>query len=291
VDVRATLSVHQRGRYDPTHQIADDGSVWRACRTPDGPATVRVASTGSGAVEAAAWGSGAAWVLDRLPDWLGADDRPEDLVPRHRLVAEVARRHPGLRIGRTGLVMEALVPAVLEQKVTGMEAWRGWRALVRAHGEPAPGPAPDGMRVMPSPDVLKMVPSWSWHQAGIGPERSRTVVHAARVARRLEETAAMPPEEAMARLRAVPGIGPWTAAEVVQRSHGDPDAVSLGDYSLPRIVAYALAGERTADDARMLELLEPYRGQRYRACLLLLRSGRLPPRRAPRQPVRDFRRM
>lgn len=291
VDVRATLAVHQRGRHDPTHRVAADGSVWRTCRTPDGPATLHLASPGARAVEAAAWGPGSSWVLDRLPEWLGACDRPEDLVPRHRLISDVVRRNPGLRIGRTGLVMEALVPAVLEQKVTGMEASRGWRALVRAHGEPAPGPAPDGMRVMPSADALRMMPSWSWQRAGVGPDRARTVVQAARVARRLAEAAAMSPADAVARLRAVPGIGPWTAAEVVQRALGDPDTVSVGDFSLPRIVAYALAGERTADDVRMLELLEPYRGQRYRACLLLLRSGRLPPRRAPRQPVRDFRRM
>ena len=36
--------------------------------------------------------------------------------------------------------MESLVPAILEQKVTGIEAFRAWRALVVRYGERAPGP-------------------------------------------------------------------------------------------------------------------------------------------------------
>src|SRR5690606_35057451 len=178
---------------------------------------------------------------------------------------------------------------ILEQKVTGFEAWRSWRHLLAAHGEPAPGPAPDRMRVLPPADRLRMIPSWEWHRAGVGPDRSRTAVRAARVAERLEDLAQLTAAEAMARLQAVPGIGRWTAAEVIQRTHGDPDAVSVGDFNLPAAVAYSLAGERTADDARMLELLAPYRGQRYRACLLIAMWGLRRPRRAPRQPIRDYR--
>lgn len=289
VDVRATLAVHGRGPYDPAHQVTSDGAVWRTCRTPDGPATVRVGAR-DGDIEATAWGAGGPWLIDALPDWLGAADDPAAFRPQHRVLEHAVRRHAGLRIGHLGLVMEALVPAILEQKVTTIEASRSWQALMRSHGVPAPGPVPDGMRVIPAPDELRMIPSWEWHRAGVGPERSRTIVCAARVARRLEEAAAMPSAEAAARLQTVPRIGPWTAAEVIQRVHGDPDMVSVGDAGLPGLVAYNLAGERTADDARMLELLEPYRGQRYRACLFLVRFGHAPPRRAPRQPLRDYRR-
>lgn len=291
VDVAATLSVHRRGSHDPSFRV-DGESVWRAVRTPEGPASVRVsARRGAGEVVAAAWGPGAAWVLDVVPSWLGADDDPLALEPSHPAVRHAVRRCPGLRIGRSALVMDALVPAILEQKVTGMEAWRGYRALLRRHGTPAPGPVPGGMRVMPAADRLAMVPSWEWHQAGVGPQRARTIVTASRLASRLEQVASLGTAEAVRRLCSVPGIGKWTAAEVVQRVHGDPDAVSVGDYNLPSLVAYSLAGERRADDARMLELLEPYRGQRYRVCLLLTKAGMMPPRRGPRAPVRDFRRM
>jgi 3-methyladenine DNA glycosylase/8-oxoguanine DNA glycosylase len=292
VDVPGTLDVHRRGRGDPAHRVTPDGAVWRTCRTTDGPATVRVAGQPAvGEVTATAWGPGAVAALDALPRWLGADDDPAVFRPEHPLLADAVRRHPGLLIGRTGLVLEALVPAVLEQKVTGPEAWRGWRTLLLRFGDPAPGPAPTGMRVVPAPRRWAGLPSWEWHRAGVGPNRSRTVVTGARVAAALERVAALPSQEAERRLRSVPGVGAWTAAEVRQRALGDPDAVSVGDFHLPTLVAYNLAGEHHADDDRLLELLAPYAGQRYRACLLLTRVGRLPPRRAPRQPVRDFRAM
>jgi 3-methyladenine DNA glycosylase/8-oxoguanine DNA glycosylase len=292
VDVAGTLGVHCRGRGDPAHQVLPDGTVWRTCRTVDGPTTMRLTARPSdGEVAATAWGPGAQAALDALPCWLGADDDPDGFRPTHPVLARAARRHAGLLIGRTGLVMEALVPAVLEQKVTGQEAFRGWRSLLVRFGDPAPGPAPDGMRVAPTPQRLVSLPSWEWHRAGVGPNRSRTVVTAARLATRLEQVAEVSGHEAERRLRTVPGIGVWTAAQVRQRALGDPDAVSVGDFHLPRLVAYNLAGEERADDNRMLELLEPYAGHRYRACMLLARVGALPPRRAPRLPVRDFRRM
>ncbi|MFG3499462.1 DNA-3-methyladenine glycosylase 2 family protein [Streptomyces sp. NPDC047928] len=282
LDLGLTLGVLRRGPADPTFRTAPDGSVWRASRTPEGPGTLRVARRG-GTVEAEAWGSGADWLLERLPELLGERDDPDAFTPRHRLLAVTRHRRPGLRLARTGLVLEALIPSVLEQKVTTDEAYRAWRLLVRKYGEPAPGPAA-GLRlyVMPEPRAWALVPSWEWHRAGVDAKRSATVLRAVRVARRLEEAAAMEPEDAQRRLELIPGIGPWTSAEVVQRSNGAPDAVTVGDYHLPGIVGHALAGRRDADDTEMLELLEPYAGQRHRAARLILLSGRIPPRRAPR---------
>jgi 3-methyladenine DNA glycosylase/8-oxoguanine DNA glycosylase len=211
-------------------------------------------------------------------------------VPRHRVVHEAHRRNPGLRLTRTGLVMESLVPAVLEQKVTSHEAYRAWRLLLWRFGERAPGPGEElRMRVPPDARGWALVPSWEWHRVGVDAKRSATVVRAARVAHRMEEAASLPPQEAAGRLRAVPGIGPWTAAETLQRSNGDPDAVTVGDLHLPHTVGYALTGRRRSDDAQMLELLSPYAGQRHRAARLILLSGHRPPRRAPRFPVGDIR--
>ncbi len=95
-------------------------------------------------------------------------------------------------------------------------------------------------------------------------------------------------EDAYRLLLAIPGVGPWTAGEVGRAALGDPDAVSVGDYHLPSLVAWLLAGERRADDARMLELLEPYRGQRGRVIRLLEAAGTWPPRRGPRMPARSI---
>ncbi|WP_262401384.1 DNA-3-methyladenine glycosylase family protein [Actinomadura sp. CNU-125] len=215
-----------------------------------------------------------------MPELLGADDPAEEFVPLHDVLRERVRRRPGFRVGRTRRVFEALVPAVMEQKVLGQEAWRAWGYLVRRFGRPAPG-AP-WLRVPPPPAVWARIPSWEWHKAGLEAVRARTIIGAARVAGRLED------DPAVARLTSLPGIGVWTAAEVRQRAVGDPDAVSVGDYNLPGVVGWALAGKKV-DDAGMLELLEPYAGHRYRVTRLLEGSGARPPRRGPRLAMRDYR--
>ncbi|WP_405756284.1 DNA-3-methyladenine glycosylase family protein [Streptomyces sp. NBC_00073] len=294
LDLGLTLGPLRRGPGDPTFRTTPDGSVWRTSRTPEGPATLRVAlRPGTGTAVAEAWGPGAEWMLDGLPALLGSGDDPAAFVPRHRLVHASRRRRPGLRLTRTGLVLESLIPTVLEQKVTADEAYRAWRRLVSWHGEPAPGPenGPPGLYVVPDARTWALIPSWDWHKAGVDIKRSATIVRCARVAHRLEEAAAMELPQAAARLEAVPGIGPWTSAETLQRSNGAPDAVTTGDLHLPGIIGYALAGNRDADDAEMLELLAPYAGQRHRAARLVLLAGHAPPRRAPRMRKTDIGRL
>ncbi|MFG2275305.1 DNA-3-methyladenine glycosylase family protein [Streptomyces chartreusis] len=290
LDLGLVLGPLRRGPGDPTFRAMPDGSVWRASLTPAGPGTLRVSARGA-EVRGEAWGPGAEWLLERLPELLGAADDPSVFVPRHRVVAMARHRRPGLRLTRTGLVIESLIPSVLEQKVTTDEAYRAWRLLVRKFGEPAPGPAPGRMYVMPDARTWALIPSWEWHRAGVDNKRASTILRAVRVAARMEEAVRMPPAQAQARLEVVPGIGPWTSAEVVQRSHGAADAVTVGDLHLPGIVGFALAGDRDADDSVMLELLEPYAGQRHRAARLILLSGRVPARRAPRMPRGDIGRL
>ncbi|MFF8984979.1 DNA-3-methyladenine glycosylase family protein [Streptomyces globisporus] len=282
LDLRLVLGPLRRGPADPTFRMTGDGTFWRATRTPAGPGTLRIARRGD-RVAAAAWGPGADWLLEGLPALLGAEDDPDAFVPRHRLLALTRHRRPGLRLLRTGLVLESLIPSVLEQKVTTDEAYRAWRHLVRRFGTPAPGPTADlGLHIMPDPRGWAMIPSWEWHKANVDAKRSSTILRAVRVARRLEEAATMPLPEAQTRLQLIPGIGPWTAAETLQRSNGAADAVTVGDLHLPGIVGHALADNRDADDEEMLRLLTPYEGQRHRATRLILLSGRIPARRAPR---------
>ncbi|MBT3153307.1 DNA-3-methyladenine glycosylase 2 family protein [Streptomyces sp. CHD11] len=290
LELGLVLGPLRRGPGDPTFHTTPDGSVWRASLTPAGPGTLRVTQR-SGEVRGEAWGPGADWLLEMLPEMLGALDDPSAFVPRHKLLALTRHRRPGLRLTRTGLVLESLIPSVLEQKVTTGEAYRAWRLLVRKYGEPAPGPAPERMSVMPAPRTWALIPSWEWHRAGVDDKRASTVLRAVRVAARLEEAVRMSPEAAQKRLELVSGIGPWTSAETVQRSHGAVDAVTVGDLHLPGIVGWALAGDRDADDAVMLSLLEPYAGQRHRAARLILLSGRVPGRRAPRMPYGDIGRL
>lgn len=288
VDVRRTLSPLRRGAGDPTHRVGDDGALWRTTHTDDGPATCRLTSRGLHEVHCAAWGPGADRVLAGLADLLGGRDDAAGFEPGHPLLAEAHVRHPGLRVPRTGRVMEALVPAVLEQKVTGKEAFAAFRTLVLRFGEPAPGPAPAGMRVPPPAEVWRRIPSWEWHRAGVDPSRSRTVCEATRVAARLEQAVGMTPADAARRLTAVHGVGAWTVAEVAQRALGDADALSVGDYHLSAYVGWSLAG-RPLDDDGMVELLERWRPHRYRVVRLLECSGVRKPRFGPRMTVQDHR--
>jgi 3-methyladenine DNA glycosylase/8-oxoguanine DNA glycosylase len=287
VDVRLILSVHRRGSRDPAYRTDASGAVWRTVLTPDGPGTLRVAGHAAG-VTATAWGPGAGWLLETLPPLLGSGDDLSGFAPVHPLLREMAGRHPGARVGRSGRVLEALIPAILEQKVVGAEARRAWHYLLRRFGQPAPGPAPAGLRVFPDARTWAQIPSWEWHRAGVEPGRARTAAGAARVAARLEEITEMAAADADRRLRSLPGVGPWTSAEVRQRACGDADAVSVGDYHLPAVVGWALAGQ-AVDDAGMLRLLEPYAGHRYRATRLVELSGAHPPRRGPRLALREYR--
>lgn len=253
-----------------------------------GAASYRLAQRGLHEIACDAWGPGADEVVAGLPDLLGARDVAHGFVTDHPLLERTRALHPGLRIPCTGRVFEALVPAVLEQKVTGKQARDGFRRLVMAYGEPAPGPAPVGMRVPPPAEVWRRIPSWDWHRAGVGPQRARTVLTASRLVDRLEEAVGLEPAAALARLRAVPGIGEWTAAEIAQRALGDGDALSVGDYHLAGFVGWALIG-RPLDDAGMVELLEPWRPHRYRVVRLLEISGASKPRFGPRMAIQDHR--
>ncbi|MBF4461442.1 MULTISPECIES: DNA-3-methyladenine glycosylase family protein [unclassified Rathayibacter] len=289
VSLPLTLRTLLRGSGDPT-MLIDASGYWRAFRTPLGPGTLHLRQAADGAVHARAWGAGAEWLIAHVPELLGHGDDWSGLdLSEHRPLAEVLRRSTGLRLTRTNLVFEMLAPSILEQKVTSTEAWRAYRALVRLHGEPAPGPI--ALHVAPSAEQWRRVPSWDWHRAGVDPRRSRTLVTAALVAPGLERTLVLGRggAEAERRLRSVPGIGPWTASEVMMRAHGDPDAVSVGDYHLASAVGFALTGRLGVDDDGMLELLDPWRGHRQRVIRLIECSGAHRPRRGPRLTIQDHR--
>ncbi|UVJ38658.1 DNA-3-methyladenine glycosylase [Arthrobacter sp. CJ23] len=297
-DLLQSLGTLMRGNGDPSFAARPDG-LWMAFTTPEGPATLRLTAAGTGTdthVDAQAWGPGAGPAVAGVPRLLGADDdwsafdEPAFHGTLPRLVTEARRRNPAVRLPSTGRVVDSLVPTILEQKVTTIEARRGYRYLMYGYGTPAPGPlTPPGLLVAPTPAQWLAIPSWAWHKAGVGPQRSATVMRALRSAVALERLAALDAGQAGAKLQTIPGIGIWTAAEVVQRTHGCPDSVSVGDYHLASYVGYALTGRKT-DDAGMLALLEPWRGHRQRVVRMLGLSGFRKPAFGPRMTIQDHRR-
>jgi len=290
VDPRRTLSPLRRGPSDPTMRI-DGGGIWRTSLTPAGPVTLHLSVGPGGVIRSTAWGGGAEWAVAQVPELLGAGDDWSELDSSlHPLLDRTRRAVPGLRIPRTTMVFESLAPAVLEQRVVGLDAWRSWRELVTRFGSPAPGPAPAGMRVCPSALEWGRIQSWEWHQCGVDPGRAATVAAAARVAAGLQRTVdtGRGGPSVTSALRTVRGIGVWTAAEIVQRAHGDPDTVSVGDFHLAAVVGWALIGKPVDDDG-MLELLEPWRGHRHRVVRLIESSGFSKPRFGPRAPRLNHR--
>jgi 3-methyladenine DNA glycosylase/8-oxoguanine DNA glycosylase len=285
-NLQATLGVFRTGRHDGTTRLSGN-EFWRATLTPDGPAALHL-TWWRGDLEAHAWGPGAAWMLERVPRMLGHDDAGfECPADAHPAVRQAHRNQPGLRIAASGALYHELLPVILAQRVTGMEATRQWNALTRRLGRPAPGPNPT-LLLPPMPEDLLAKPAWWYHPFGIEAKRADALRMVARHATRIGEWAELPAPDAASKLSLLHGIGAWTIGSALGPAHGDPDAVPVGDYHVPNMVSWALAREPRGTDARMLDLLTPYAGQRGRVIMLLGRDGNAAPKFGPRQRIQPM---
>lgn len=311
VDVALTLGVLQRGHADPCVRVAPEG-VWLTRRvdaegTP-APASLLVRRAASAVrpseIRVEAWGPGAQAAVAEAEPLLGLHDDGwaafEDLLasggrrlPHH--VASARRTRPGLRLPAHGRLAEQLITVVLEQKVTHDQARHGWRQLVRAVSEPAPGPVPHGMLLPPDPAGVLRVPSWDWHRFWVQPPQSTAILRVAeraesidRLGRQVRPGDVEATAELARRLQTLPGIGAWTVAEALQRSHGAADLVAVGDFHLAHYVGQVLTGRRV-DDAGMLRLLEPWSGHRQRLVRMIGLSGERRERFGPRLTPEDHR--
>lgn len=275
LDLRLTLAPTRIGRGDPCTHVRADEAV-RATRTPLGPAAVHL-QVRADELTARAWGDGAEWALEHVPLLVGEADT-DGWTSRNPLIADLQRRMPGLRIGATHRVFESLVPAVCGQKVSGYEAKRAFRQIVESLGDPAPGPAGLDLLLPPDPKRLASTSHQDLHLLGLERARADVLRRVAARATSIEDLVAQPAEQAEQGLRSLTGVGVWTAAVVRTAAFGDPDAVPVGDPALKHLVAWVFTGERRGTDAQMLELLEPFRGQRGRVVRLLKASGLGPPR-------------
>ena len=279
LDVRVTLRSKRLVRR------ARVPGTWWAGRSPDGPFSINFRKYGE-RLEVEAWGEGSEWALEHVPDFVGLHDRPEDLVPQHDLIRDLAKRRAADRIGASRLLWEAMFYAVIHQKVTGIGAGRSMRDLTFAAGEPAPGPS--GLMLIPTPEAIRSLAYHDFHRFGLERRRTEVLREVARHGKKLGRLSFADPAETDRTLQAMPGVGVWTSAVARGEALGDPDAVQVGDYHIKNTVSWALAGEPRGTDERMLELLEPYRGQRLRVVRLLKYSGIGAPKYGPRSEVRSI---
>lgn len=290
--IRHTLRVVRAGRGDPTTLVRAN-TFLHATLTPDGPGTVRLrwaadpAPLAECGLDAEAWGPGAPWLLQQVDTLTGTHDAHVEFADAHPVVARSLSATRTTRIGATGNIWHHLLPTILAQRITGGEAARQWVLLCRRLGDVPPGPVDvvAGMRLPPTPESLRRRPAYWFHPLGIEAKRARALTEVARHADRMWDWATAGPVAAGSKLSLIPGVGPWTIGSVLGPALGDPDAVPVGDYHFPHAIAWALAGEARATDARMLELLEPYRGQRGRVLAAILRTEGGAPKFGPRQRI------
>lgn len=280
-DLPAMFAPLHRGGGDPAFH-RDEQGIWIVGSGPAGPVTQRL-SQRPDAVLVSLWGDGAAWAAEQVDGLLGGIDDAAGFTPQHGLLERQWRRyHQTLRVPRSLLTWQVALAAVLEQRVTGAEAHGAWRGLLTEYGSPAPGPVPDSMRVPPGPAEVLLVPSWDWRRYGVDRQRVSAIREVARAHHLLVRAQAMPPAQGRDLLTRIPGVGPWTAAQISAVALGDADAVGVGDYHLARNVVYALTGRTDGTDEQMLDLLGVYAGHRHRAVRLIELAGVQPPRRGPR---------
>lgn len=272
------------GPIDRCLRIEDD-VVWRATSTPEGPASFRAIQDGD-RVQLDAWGEGAPWVHAHAAKLLGLADDPHAFVPEHPKLARLHARTP-IYLPRTLRLFDRLAATILHQLVTWREATQAWANLVDAHGEDAPGPGP--VRLPPRARTLARLSPDRMGDCGVPSRHARTIHRAATTVARLDPER-RDPDALSAHLEAIPGIGPWTAQVTLSTVLGHPDAVPTGDFHLPHTVAWALAGEERGDDERMFELLEPFRGHRWRVICLIREAGIHAPRRAAKRGIPAHRR-
>ncbi len=274
-----------RSNLRPLHgQFMPDG-WWLAARTPDGPGSLRVRRTADEVV-GEAWGDGSAWLLARLGRICGLEDDPQGFATEHPVIGELHRRNPGLRFGRTDLVFDALVAGIVGQKVTGREASEAMRGLYRRFSDPSPGPAAE-LRLPPDPDRVAEAPYWVFHELHLERRRADLIRKVAAEHEKINRLREASPSNAATFLESHPGIGPWTVAETLISSHGDPDLVKVGDFHLKHLVVFHLTGRPRGSDREMLELLEPFRPHRGRVARLLHTLGH-EPKFGPRMKPRDI---
>jgi len=216
--------------------------------------------------------------LEHCPNLIGVVERARrifDLGAEPTRIAEHLRRDarlaplvaaiPGLRVPGAWDPFELTVRAVLGQQVTVQGATTLAGRLVRAFGKPLENPSGSLTHLFPHPEAIAQA-----DLSSIGLPRARAAalrnVAMAVADGRLVFDAALGLDDAVARLCAIDGFGPWTAHYVAMRALAEPDAFPETDLGLRR--ALGSNGE-LASVACVREAAEAWRPWRSYAAIYL----------------------
>ena len=289
----------RNGAYDPTTRVrlgatslAGEGEVARierATHTPLGPGTIAIDVTADGAHHLQVWGDGGSWLADRHQRLTARATATPRITAQHPTLERAVHHIGHLQLPATDTPYHEVLPAILGQRITAAQAMSQWSALCTQFGELAPGPL--GLRLPPSPARLARVTSWEFHRLGIERQRASTLHVAARHAAFIDRTRDLDGAAARSALMALPGIGVWTAAVAIGVSHGDPDALPVGDFHVKNTVAHALTGKARGSDDDMLDTLAAYAGTRWLVVRVLEKAGLTAPRLAPKRRILNIARL
>jgi AraC family transcriptional regulator of adaptative response / DNA-3-methyladenine glycosylase II len=189
------------------------------------------------------------------------------------VLAPLVRARPGLRVPGAWDGFELAVRAIFGQQITVPAATRLLGRLVEVHGTPLPATSGDGeglSHLFPSPMRLAEV---NLATLGMPNARAMAVTSLAQAISAdpiiFSRSASL--EEAIAKLRALPGVGEWTAQYIAMRELREPDAFPAADIGLMR--AMADGDGRRPSPSELQARAEPWRPWRAYAALHLWAVG------------------
>lgn len=275
IDFSRTFSMQSLGPYDPTVEATND-RFRKAFFYRGEPATLEFQRAPEGML-VTAYAPDAEALLEETLAGLAQDDCYRSFSTYDDGIWRLHRSQPGLRVLRFPWLYEMACSAILQQRIRTVDAMRDWRHITQRWGVAAPL----GLRAFPSAEMLARVAQFELQALDIDAQRARTLLRFAQESRFVPLSTTLSFAELRRRLIRIPGIGPWTTESVLGYGAGDVDAAIPGDLHLPHVVCYALAGEIPGSDERMMELLEPFYGHRFRIIRLIYASGLSVPRTSP----------
>ncbi len=229
-------------RATPGVEVVEPGFYRRSIRLPDGPGWLEIRPEmphGRGSFELrlevhAPIGRELVGLVERVRQLFDLEADPlalSDHLGRDPMLAPLLQAHPGLRAPGAWDGFELAVRALLGQQITVAGATTLAGRLAAAFGEPAPFESAGLSRLFPTPEILAQA---DVHRIGLPRARGEAVRELARLTAsgQLDLTPAADESETLRRLRAIPGVGEWTAQYVAMRALRDPDAFPSSDLGL-----------------------------------------------------------